>query len=65
MLDNIGRFMEWVGSSHKTVVDELLSSLGLFTRFISFLGYNRMETSSSSCFVIMKCRIYSKVVMQD
>jgi hypothetical protein len=62
MLDNIGRFMEWVGSSQEIVADELL--LELFTRYMLFSRRSRMETSSSTCFTIAK-RTYSKGVLQD
>jgi hypothetical protein len=45
------------------VADELL--LELFTRYIPFSRHSRMEINSSTCFIIMKCRTYSRVVMQD
>jgi hypothetical protein len=65
VLDNIGRFMKYVGSSREIVAEGLLSSLELFTRYMPFSRHTRMETSSSTCFVIMKCKTYSKLVMQD
>jgi hypothetical protein len=61
MLDNIGTFMEWVGFSQEIAADKLL--LELFTRYMPFSRHNRMEINSSTCFVIMKCKNYSKVVM--
>jgi hypothetical protein len=65
MLDNIGKFMEWVVAIFVTPLNEQPASPGLCTRYILSLKDNRMGTGSSICSAIMKCRNCSGIVMQD
>jgi hypothetical protein len=62
MLDHIGKFMGQVVCIHKKSCDHN-SSVGLFARYIHLLKHSKIGTRSNTCFVIMRCRTYSKIVM--
>jgi hypothetical protein len=64
LLDNIGKFMEWVGSIQERLAVELAYRLELFTRYIPSLRHNRMGTGSSTFSIIMRSRNYSRIVMK-